>query len=289
MFGRRVVISIHGLESEGTWQRQIDPSFQGIHDLHYRRHEYGRFRAWKAIVPFIVGGEVKRFADFYARVFRETGVVPSVIAHSLGTWILSQALVQYPTIRFRNVILCGSVIDRDYDWPNLIDQGRVYRVRNEMSVDDEVVRLFRSPFFRFLLADSGPSGLDGFTREHHKVSNVRFNFGHTGFFLMLTHCDRYWRPYICENEDVAALCDRCMYGPNEAEAMETLRRFYRPELVRKLHEFFPKAPEAKVEGLADASLPLYIQRGATGKYDAVQLAWFLAYELAALDAKTGVS
>lgn len=279
MYGRRIITSIHGIETDGEWQHQIDPSFEGIHELAYRRHQYGRFRFWKVGVPFLRWREVKRFVRFYDDLYRSTSTVPSVIAHSFGTYIISRALHHFPTVRFRNVVLCGSIIARDYDWPTLIAKGRVHRVRNEMSVDDKVVRMFRRKMLRKLIPGTGPSGLDGFVRAHASVLDIRFEFGHSGHFIMLTHCDRYWRPYVCENEDFADVCDRCMHGPSQDSAMVLLRQHYGPELEAKLAAFFPGAAPQRLQGLFEGSLSLFIEHGATGRYDPAQIATFLADRL----------
>lgn len=276
MYGRRVITSIHGIESDGKWQEEIDPSFDGIHELFYRRHKYGRFRFWKVAVPFLRRREVKRFVRFYDELYRTTATVPSVIAHSFGTYIISRALHHFPAVRFRNVVLCGSVVARDYDWPTLIKEGRVVRVRNEMSRDDNVVRLFRKKALQVLIPGTGPSGIEGFTRSHASVVDMQYEFGHSGQFILLTHCDRYWRPWLCENEVFADVCDRCINGPSQAGAMTTLRQSYAPELQAKLAAFFPAASPQQVTGLFDGLLYAFIELGATGKYTPEQLANFLA-------------
>ena len=56
---------------------------------------------------------------------------PSVIAHSFATYLLGNALLHYPYLRFNRVLLCGSILPPSFPWDAIIDRGQVQAVRNE--------------------------------------------------------------------------------------------------------------------------------------------------------------
>ncbi|MEA2235454.1 MAG: eukaryotic-like serine/threonine-protein kinase [Thermoanaerobaculia bacterium] len=127
----RVLLSIHGVETEGEWQEEIDRSFKGIAGLAHEGYKYGKFHFWKATYSAARDSEILAFTKKWDEVYRDTGVVPSVIAHSFGTYVACRALLRYPAMAFDHVILCGSILDCDFDWPSMVANGRVQAVLNE--------------------------------------------------------------------------------------------------------------------------------------------------------------
>src|SRR5688500_11920456 len=96
---RLLVVSVHGVESRGEWQRLVDPVFSGIHGLKHRAHVFGRFR----FVNILVGPLRRWQIDKFHRQLSDWrkmhgGIRPSVVAHSFGTYIVTRALATYPTI-----------------------------------------------------------------------------------------------------------------------------------------------------------------------------------------------
>jgi serine/threonine-protein kinase len=115
---------------------------------------------------------------------------PSIVAHSFGTYILGNALLRYPYLRFNKVILCGSILPRDFPWDGLIKRGQVQAVRNEYGVEDVWVRWVA----RFI-AETGPSGTMGFTREHERLEQIRLSYNHSEYFEK-GHMREYWMPFL---------------------------------------------------------------------------------------------
>jgi pimeloyl-ACP methyl ester carboxylesterase len=213
----RFLISVHGVETDGAWQERIDPSFEGIDGFAYRKHRYGRFRFWKAALAPSRDDEVERFANLYDELVKEYPQPVSVIAHSFGTYIVGTALLRFPSIHLDAIVLCGSILAADFDWPALFAAKRVRRVLNERAGDDWVVRKFRRRFAKMLVAHSGPTGVDGFMHKP-PLFQERLNpqFKHSDHFILVHHCNRFWRPFIFNNEEFAAVSWDYLEGDKKA-------------------------------------------------------------------------
>jgi regulation of enolase protein 1 (concanavalin A-like superfamily) len=126
------------------------------------------------------------------------GQLPSIVAHSFGTYILGYALLKYPFIRFSKVLLCGSLLPRDFPWRGLIDRGQVQAVRNEYGVQDIWARVVR-----WFVAGSGPSGVLGFIdgetddskRENERFEQAEFLYPHSEYFSE-GHMEAFWLPFL---------------------------------------------------------------------------------------------
>jgi len=93
---------------------------------------------------------------------------PSIIAHSLGTYIVGRALRQFQDWSCDTIILTGCVLRRRFPWPTMHSQFT--------SVSNEVARTDPVPFAAALLGvsvrDMGCSGVLGFLGELSGVHNV---------------------------------------------------------------------------------------------------------------------
>jgi Carboxypeptidase regulatory-like domain len=113
-----------------------------------------------------------------------------VVAHSFGTYILGYTLLRFDFIRFNKVILCGSILPRDFPWDQLIARGQVQAVRNEFGVRDPWVK-----WVRWFVRGTGPSGAVGFTCQHPRLAQEEFDFDH-GDYFGLDHMEDRWVPFL---------------------------------------------------------------------------------------------
>jgi serine/threonine-protein kinase len=117
---------------------------------------------------------------------------PSIVAHSFGTYILGNAMLKYDWLRFEKIILCGSILPKDFPWDKLIERGQVQVVRNEHGVQDIWVR-----FVSWFVADTGPSGHDSFSVKHERLLQERFDYEHSEYFDN-GHMEAKWLPFLNE-------------------------------------------------------------------------------------------
>ena len=113
----RSVMSLHGIRTRGVWQKDLVPVLarQGLVPWAL---DYGNFGATKFLRKGARLEKVTWLRSEYERVMAEGKVSrPSIIAHSFGTYLVAALLIKYPELVFDKIILTGSIVDRDFDWP----------------------------------------------------------------------------------------------------------------------------------------------------------------------------
>ncbi len=137
--------------------------------------------------------KVRWFRETYQTEFREAaqiGALPSIVAHSFGTYILGNALLRYPNLRFDKVLLCGSILPQNFPWLQLIERGQVQALRNEYGRED-----IWTQAVGWFVAGTGPSGLRAFDTSHPRMIQDRFEFEHSEYFER-GHMHTHWLPFL---------------------------------------------------------------------------------------------
>jgi hypothetical protein len=116
---------------------------------------------------------------------------PSVVAHSLGSWIVGNAMLKFSDIRFDKILFAGSILPRDFDWSLLFARDQVESVRNECGQNDPWPK-WASRF----VAQTGTGGSEGFEWLSSAVENDHCEwFGHSDA-LMRQHIEQLWIPFL---------------------------------------------------------------------------------------------
>jgi pimeloyl-ACP methyl ester carboxylesterase len=167
---------------------------------------FGYFSIIRFLLPWQREAKVRWFRSNYDDLIenRYAGLgpdnYPSVVAHSFGTYILGYALLKYRNIRLDKVILCGSILPRNFPWKEIIERGQVRELRNEYGVKDVWVR-----FVKWFVKGSGSSGENGFTENGFKLQSDRiiqeeFRFEHSEYFNR-GHMGEFWIPFLLRPSD----------------------------------------------------------------------------------------
>src|SRR5687767_6913401 len=101
------VITIHGIRRQQKWYetlRDLDAwKRTGVEVVNF---EYGYFTLESFLLPWRRERAISEFLEFYSKQIQD-GEIPSVVAHSFGTYILFKALSTYKVIKFDRIILVG--------------------------------------------------------------------------------------------------------------------------------------------------------------------------------------
>jgi len=193
----RVVVTLHGIRTHASWQRAFSEvaSNAGL-QCRLDRWNFGRYSVFKFLSPGSRTAKVEWFRTTYSQEFADlnrsplSSERPSIVAHSFGTYILGNALLRYPYLRFNKVLLCGSILPRDFPWGAIIDRGQVQSVRNEYGARD-----IWTGFARHFVTGTGRSGTHGFLSQHDRLEQEAFDYAHSEYFERGHMSDR-WIPFL---------------------------------------------------------------------------------------------
>jgi hypothetical protein len=196
-----VIVLIHGILTEARWQKRIAPILGEEDEAVVYPVGYDRQNVFQFLLP----GPTRRraIAKILWRLDKaiedNAGRELVIIAHSFGTYCLLEILKQNPRIKPVRVLLCGSVVERNFRW-DLLKQNPL--IINECGNRDIWPALARSSTWGY-----GASGTFGFKTpgvvdRYHDVS-------HSGYFDE-EFVRKFWRTFAVEGKIVAAPYEKGM-------------------------------------------------------------------------------
>lgn len=187
---KTVVFIVHGIRDYGFWTKRLARALKEQagkagekerNSIHTITSSYGFF----PMGPFLLPGERRKrvgwLLDQYvtARALYKEAESFHFVGHSNGTYLLAAALKECPAVRFKRVVLAGSVISPRYDWKSRIP-AQVEKVVNYVAQADWVVATIPKGVHDLGISDLGDAGHSGFV-ETEGVVQVRYVPGtHSG-------------------------------------------------------------------------------------------------------------
>ena len=193
-----LAISIHGIRTRGVWQKTFATVISGT-STKVESHDYGSYSLMRFVTPTMNARMIDKFYDWYGSTLRSYPAInlalydqrPSVVAHSLGSWILGNAMLKFDDICFDKIILAGTILPVDFDWCSLFARDQVASVLNECGEVDPWPKLVGH-----FVANTGDGGTKGFEWFSSAVENVYSSrFGHSEA-LMRSHIVNKWVPFL---------------------------------------------------------------------------------------------
>ena len=188
---RKLIISLHGIRTRGTWQKELSPLITEQGWIYYPL-DYG----WFSLLFFIPGVFRKRKIEWFRAQYNEIhsrypDVIPSIVAHSFGTWTLCKAIEKYEHLRFDKIILCGSIAPHKFDWRKLYHRNQVTAIRNESGKRDIWAR-----FSKFFAWGTGDSGFRGFAQKETFIVDREYPEYDHGSVFGYDHYLGEWIPFF---------------------------------------------------------------------------------------------
>lgn len=189
---RGAVITIHGMNTHGPWQKNITPVLQDA-AVRHRPVDYG-FTRLRALWPYTKEEVARKIIQAVQEQRRAVpGLRPGVVAHSFGTLCLGYALQCNPSLKLQRVCLFGGILRRRFPWSQLEKHGQFEAVLNETCRKDPWPKIAR-----YLLHRAGASGCYGFLHRTQSVHECPYDrTGHSNLGTAL-HCEETWLPFILE-------------------------------------------------------------------------------------------
>jgi hypothetical protein len=193
-----LVISIHGIRTHAKWQKALD-EILGMSHVPPAAYDFGRYGLIRFLTPTFNERMLNKFYDWFMWKMDSRADIdldrydkrPSIVAHSLGSWIVGNAMQKFPGIRFEKAIFAGSILPVDFDWSSLFERDQIASVRNEFSLKDPWPRLAS-----YVVPRTGEAGSKGFDSFGKAVENVSCKwFGHSDS-LIRPHIEQQWIPFL---------------------------------------------------------------------------------------------
>jgi pimeloyl-ACP methyl ester carboxylesterase len=185
----RFVISIHGIRTRGEWQKLLTRAMG--REFTHEPWDYGDFSFLRLLRPGQRARQIDRFRDDYHRMRTDCGAIPSVVAHSFGTYIVANAMEKYPEICFDQMIFCGSIVPPDFRWSGF-DEQRFARMLHDYGCLDIWAKLVE-----WVVPDAGGSGSWGFKDKAggRIVERQHPLFDHSSYFYLGNFTEN-WIPFL---------------------------------------------------------------------------------------------
>jgi pimeloyl-ACP methyl ester carboxylesterase len=194
---KHIVVLLHGMNTNAEWQEALAEAIRNSSNIEPAVVGYGNFNPLKFWVPYVFRrGRIKKvLTDLRGIRERNPDAEISIVAHSFGTYIVSKILMACSDIKFHRILLCGAIIDTDYDWASVAGQFRE-PVINDIGRRDIWPSMAKSLSWGF-----GDSGCIGF--QNSLVRDRHFTYGHSGF-LNVEHMRKYWLPYLLDGRVISS-------------------------------------------------------------------------------------
>ncbi|MER8852876.1 hypothetical protein NKH94_14895 [Mesorhizobium australicum] len=187
----RVVFAVHGIRDFGEWREELRREL-GKQGIELVKVTYGYFDLLRFLFPFAlfrraVIAKVARQVRSAQRAFPNARF--SYIAHSFGTYVVANMLLDDPWFQADRIIFCGSVLK--YDCPlSQLRSSYEPPLLNEVGSSDLWPSVAASVTWGY-----GAAGSLGFNQP-----NVydRWHKGGHGLFLTAAFARRFWLPFLLD-------------------------------------------------------------------------------------------
>jgi hypothetical protein len=190
---RKIIISLHGIRTRGKWQKDLSPLLTEQGWIYYPL-DYGWYSVLFFIPSVFRGKRIEWFRRGYQEIrSRYPDVVPSIVAHSFGSWIVCKAIEKYEHLKFDKIILTGSIVSSEFDWSNVRERNQVTAVRNDVGKRD-----FWARFSRFFAWGTGCSGYSGFSHKSEFLTDKVYPYYDHGSAFGYDHYLGEWVPFLAQ-------------------------------------------------------------------------------------------
>ncbi len=194
------VVTVHGIRRQHRWDEDFAalPELKN-HNIEVVNFDYGYFSIWKFLTPSKRDKIVVDFCRFYSEHFKDSDELPSVIAHSFGTYVVFSALEKYDVIKFDTIIFCGSILYHKLDFRYIMASNQVGKIYNDHGKFEWFLKITRY----IINKKCGKAGKVGFLdippKYKDRIIN-RENFkAHSDYFLPM-HMSKNWLPQLIHTD-----------------------------------------------------------------------------------------
>jgi len=216
-----VIILIHGIRTQARWQKRITPLLREGNEAIVCAVGYDFLNVFEFLLPGPTRGRAiqKLLWRLDKAIDDNPGREIIVIAHSFGTYCVSRILKEHPRIKPIRVLLCGSIVDRNFRWDLLRQQPSIV---NECGTRDIWPLLARSATWGY-----GASGTFGFKTPG--IADRYHDLSHSEYFRE-SFVRKFWVPFVSSGNIVEATYEQNLREAQWWTSMLSARLFWLPWL-----------------------------------------------------------
>lgn len=199
---KHVVLLLHGIRTQAEWFVDFQNIFyQTVEEKHLKTEEfevirlrYGWTNALKFWEPLLLRRQFVNWFHNETEPLRRTYLNAefSIIAHSFGTYILAEAISERTQNKYKNIILCGSIVNRKFPW--FADYSDCFEnLDSDCALRD--IWPIMSKLFVFFTDASGVFGFEGALPASRFTERFFKGYSHSSFFYA-EHYKNVWIPRI---------------------------------------------------------------------------------------------
>lgn len=187
------IITVHGINTIGKWQDDVSTWIQDAGYL-CSRVTYGRI-LFTSPFPFALRKALDSVEERYNEL-RRRALEVSVIAHSFGSLTVGNLLFRKPSIKFRRMVLYGSVLSPRFPWRACAANGQVHEILHEIGGRD--VWPWFAPVSFLLQKQSGWSGVRGFRNPPPCMTELLHSGSGHSDLQSEEHFKSVWIPFLVQ-------------------------------------------------------------------------------------------
>ncbi len=189
-----VILLVHGILTFAGWQPMVKRVLEEIPNTHVIPIKYGYFDLFSFWFPCFT--RARPIEDLRRQIQSTRAAHPearlSIVAHSFGTYAISQILLEHPDIQLHRLVLSGAIVPRTYRW-DYVSSRLSEPVLNDYGTQDIYPVLAKCLSWGY-----GDTGRHGFGRGA-TVTDRGHDYAHSDFFNE-TFVRDYWRPWFDSGE-----------------------------------------------------------------------------------------
>ena len=201
---RGLVIPIHGIRTFADWLPQFTFTLSSS-GWSVAPYVYGYKEATILASENEKKAVVEGFRDWLANIRESYDGPISIVAHSFGTYVVGRYIEEAGDLleNFASIILCGSILNTEYDWAKHLNSYKVGAVMNTISEEDEWVKFMPDGGYGYLVKDKlfGNAGRVGFVQEHQALTQVGSRLLQHNNIFKSDVIRGTWLPFLELNKD----------------------------------------------------------------------------------------
>jgi pimeloyl-ACP methyl ester carboxylesterase len=191
-----LVILVHGINTRAQWTSEIMPALEEAGVL-VEATSYGKYSVLRFLLPFKFlrwKAEKRVLVDIREAIRLHRPEKISIIAHSFGTYLVSQIIANNPDLQFHRIIFCGSVLRESFPFGDYM-QRFTTPILNEVGTRDFWPAVAESLGWGYGSIGSYGANRPGTRTRYHR------GFSHSQF-LKKAFAVPFWIPFLTRGEIV---------------------------------------------------------------------------------------